>query len=122
MEKHFTLDKTLQGNDHYHAMDSYDAEEILAAIERINCLKGTGELQALASEQAARENARRSIVAAVDISEGTVLTEDMLTFKRPGTGISPHDLPMLLGKVAGEQIQKDSIMKWDMVKNPTTIR
>ena len=53
----------------------------------------------------------------MDISEGAILTEDMLTFKRPGTGISPHDLPMLLGKVAGRQIQKDSIMKWDLVKD-----
>lgn len=121
VEKHFTLDKTLQGNDHYHAMDSHDAEKILASIEHIDRLKGAGNLQALPSEQAARENARRSIVAAVDISEGTVLTEDMLTFKRPGTGISPHDLPLVLGKVAGSQIQKDSIMKWNMVKDSTAI-
>lgn len=116
VEKHFTLDKTLQGNDHYHAMDPHDAEEILSAIEHIDCLKGAGGLQALPSEQAARENARRSIVAAIDISKGTVLTEDMLAFKRPGTGISPRDLSMVLGKVAEMEIKKDSLIKLAMLK------
>lgn len=116
VEKHFTLDKTLQGNDHYHAMDPHDAEEILSAIEHIDCLKGAGGLQVLPSEQAARENARRSIVAAIDISKGTVLTEDMLAFKRPGTGISPRDLSMVLGKVAEMEIKKDSLIKLAMLK------
>ena len=115
VEKHFTLDKTLQGNDHYHAMDPHDAEEILAAIEHIDCLKGTANLEALPSEQAARENARRSIVAAVDISEGTILTEDMLTFKRPGTGISPRDLPKIVGRAARIDIKKDSLLNWQML-------
>ena len=115
VEKHFTLDKTLQGNDHYHAMDSHDAEEILAAIEHIDCLKGTANLEALPSEQAARENARRSIVAAVDISEGTILTEDMLTFKRPGTGISPRDLKKIVGRTARTDIKKDSVLSWQML-------
>ena len=115
VEKHFTLDKTLQGNDHYHAMDPHDAEEILAAIEHIDCLKGTANLEALPSEQAARENARRSIVAAVDISEGTILTEDMLTFKRPGTGISPRDLPKIVGRAARTDIKKDFLLNWQML-------
>ena len=115
VEKHFTLDKTLQGNDHYHAMDPHDAEEILAAIEHIDCLKGTANLEALPSEQAARENARRSIVAAVDISEGTILTENMITFKRPGTGISPRDLPRIVGRTARTDIKKDSVLNWQML-------
>ena len=115
VEKHFTLDKTLQGNDHYHAMDPHDAEEILAAIEHIDCLKGTANLEALPSEQAARENARRSIVAAVDISEGTILTENMITFTRPGTGISPRDLPRIVGRTARTDIKKDSVLNWQML-------
>ena len=121
IEKHFTLDKTLQGNDHYHAMDSHDAGEILQEIRRIEYLKGRAEIQALPSEQAARENARRSIVAAVDISKGTILTEDMLMFKRPGTGISPRDLSMVIGKVAEIEIKKDSIVKMDMLKSTLRI-
>lgn len=116
VEKHFTLDKTLRGNDHYHAMDPHDATEILQGIQRLERLKGMPEICVLPTEETARENARRSIVAAIDISEGAVLTEDMLIFKRPGTGISPRDLPVVLGKVARTEIRKDSLVKLDMLK------
>ena len=115
IEKHFTLDKTLVGNDHYHAMDPHDAEVILQGIQHIERLKGSAELHSLSTEQAARENARRSIVAAVDISAEDILTEKMLTFKRPGTGISPRDLPKIVGRVARTDIKKDSLLNWQML-------
>lgn len=115
IEKHFTLDKTLVGNDHYHAMDPHDAEAILQGIQHIERLKGSAELHSLSTEQAARENARRSIVAAVDISAGDILTEKMLTFKRPGTGISPRDLPRIVGRAARTDIKKDSLLNWQML-------
>ena len=115
IEKHFTLDKTLVGNDHYHAMDPHDAEVILQGIRHIERLKGSAELHSLSTEQAARENARRSIVAAVDISAEDILTEKMLTFKRPGTGISPRDLPKIVGRVARTDIKKDSLLNWQML-------
>lgn len=116
VEKHFTVDKTLTGNDHYHAMDPHDAERILTAIDRIDQLKGSGDLCALSSESKARENARRSIVAAVDISVGTKITEEMLTFKRPGQGISPSQIADVVGKQAKEDIEKDVVMKWEMLE------
>ena len=115
IEKHFTLDKTLVGNDHYHAMDPHDAEAILQGIRHIERLKGSAELHSLSTEQAARENARRSIVAAVDISAGDILTEKMLTFKRPGTGISPRDLKKIVGRTARTDIKKDSVLSWQML-------
>lgn len=115
IEKHFTLDKTLVGNDHYHAMDPHDAEAILQGIQHIERLKGSAELHSLSTEQAARENARRSIVAAVDISAGDILTEKMLTFKRPGTGISPRDLKKIVGRTARTDIKKDSVLNWQML-------
>lgn len=116
VEKHFTVDKTLQGNDHYHAMDPYDAEKILAAIYHIDEIKGKDKLCALESEQAARENARRSIVAAVDIPAGTMILEEMLTFKRPGHGISPKDLTNILGKRAKEDIEMDAVLEYKMLE------
>lgn len=116
VEKHFTVDKTLQGNDHYHAMDPHDAERILAAIAWVDELQGRGDLRALETEQPARENARRSIVAAVDIPAGAAITEDMLTFKRPGTGISPRDLPRVTGKRAVKAIDRDTVLMEDMVE------
>lgn len=116
IEKHFTLDKKLTGNDHYHAMDAHDAEEILKEIEFIDTLKGNSDLVCLKTEQSARTNARRSIVSNVDILKGTKITEKMVTFKRPGTGISPMDINKLIGKIAKETIKEDTILQWEMVK------
>ena len=67
VEKHFTLDKKLPGNDHYHAMDPHDAEEILKEIEYVGMLKGNGDLVCLESESTARLNARRSVVTTCNI-------------------------------------------------------
>lgn len=111
IEKHFTLDKTLKGNDHYHAMDPEDAKRILEGIELLDQIRGCGEICSLETEAAARKNARRSIVSSADIAKGTVITEDMLTFKRPGTGISPGRLSEVVGKSAAADIAEDTILE-----------
>lgn len=111
VEKHFTLDKTLPGNDHYHAMDPSDARKIINGIEFVESLLGNAELGFSETETAARLNARRSIVSAVDIPAGTAITQDMLTFKRPGTGISPQKIDEVIGKVAAVDITEDTILQ-----------
>ncbi len=116
IEKHFTLDKTLKGNDHYHAMDPSDAKKILEAIERMDMLRGSGELVSLESEASARLNARRSLVAAKRIAEGELVTRDKLTFKRPGTGISPTEIGMVIGRTAACEIAEDTILQPDMLR------
>ena len=115
VEKHFTLDKTLKGNDHYHAMDPEDAKRILGSIVKMDMLRGEGDLKCLDTEGAARMNARRSLVANVDIAEGAVITEDMLTFKRPGTGIAPSRIAEVIGKKATVFIAEDTILQEDMI-------
>lgn len=117
VEKHFTLDKTLKGNDHYHAMDPEDAKLILKAIDRMDMLRGNGALKCLDTEGAARQNARRSIVSYGDIKKGEVITKDMLTFKRPGTGISPDRIDEVVGKVALIDIVDDTILQENMIDN-----
>ena len=114
IEKHYTLDKTLSGNDHYHAMDEKDAANIIAAIEYIDKLRGNGDLKCLETEKTARLNARRSLVAACDIPAGTVITAEMLTFKRPGTGILAEKYSEMIGKVAKVHILEDDILKDEM--------
>lgn len=116
VEKHFTLDKTLPGNDHYHAMDPADARKIIDGIEFIDKIRGSFEIQCLESEQAARTNARRSLVASKDIKKGEIITKEMLTFKRPGTGISPAEIENIIGRVAKQTIIEDSILQLDMFK------
>lgn len=117
VEKHFTLDKTLKGNDHYHAMDPKDAENIISSIEKLDVLRGSGELVCLETEGAARKNARRSIVSSCDIKKGSIITEEMLTYKRPGTGISPDRMPEILGLKAAVDIEEDTILKESMFVN-----
>lgn len=111
VEKHFTLDKTLPGNDHYHAMDPNDARKIISGIEFVESLLGSSELGFSETEAAARLNARRSIVAATDIPAGTIIIREMLTFKRPGTGISPQKINAVVGKTAAVDISEDTILQ-----------
>lgn len=115
VEKHFTLDKTLKGNDHYHAMDPEDAKRIIKGIEEIEMFRGSGEIVCLESEKTARQNARRSLVASQIIREGEEITTNMLTFKRPGTGISPERINEIVGMKAKCDIPEDTILTEDML-------
>lgn len=116
IEKHFTLDKTLKGNDHYHAMDPKDLREIREGLDFISQIAGSGELHCLESEAAARRNARRSLVTNGSIPKGTVITREMLTFKRPGTGISPSKIESVIGKKAAVDLNDDTILTEDMIQ------
>ncbi len=114
IEKHFTLDKELKGNDHYHAMDPDDAKHILAEIQNIEKICGNGELKCLPSEIKARENARRSLVAACDIPKGTVITETMITWKRPGKGITVDMFDKIVGKCVKKDVKCDDVLHYNV--------
>ena len=116
LEKHFSHDKTLPGNDHYHAMDYQDLQHFWRRLERTFGLLGTFEMKALESEAPARANARRSLVAARAISEGQVIVAEDLTWKRPASGISPKDISQVIGKKASRAIEEDEVMKWQMIQ------
>jgi sialic acid synthase SpsE len=115
IEKHFTLDKTLKGNDHYHAMDPSDLEKLIQNIDLYERISGTPHKAPLECEGAARQQARRSIVALLDIAKGETITRDKITFKRPGTGISPALIEVVLGRIARRDIREDALISWDDV-------
>lgn len=115
VEKHFTLDKTLPGNDHYHAMDSDDARHILEGIAFVEAISGSPDLVFSETEAVARLNARRSIVTKGAIPAGTVVRADMATFKRPGTGIAPSQLEKVIGRKALVDIDDDTVLQWHML-------
>lgn len=115
VEKHFTLDKSLAGNDHYHAMDPDDVVRMKEGVAWIESLLGEAELVHSETENVARLNARRSIVAAVDIGAGTTIENSHLTFKRPGTGISPSDLRTVVGRRAVVNICEDTLIEPEML-------
>lgn len=116
IEKHYTLDKTLSGNDHYHAMDPEDARRILEQIANVEMISGSSQIKCLETELKARQNARRSIVAAVSLKRGTIIEETMLTFKRPGTGISPTSFQEIVGRKCVVDIEEDTILSEDMLQ------
>lgn len=114
IEKHFTLDKTLKGNDHYHAMDEKDAAKIIESINYLKRIRGNYDIVCLESERTARSNARRSLVSSCNIEQGTVITEEMLTFKRPASGIGADAYDSLIGKTASVDIEEDTVLQWEM--------
>jgi len=114
IEKHFTHDKTLLGNDHYHAMDKEDLRIFHHNLDEIIQLFGTFEVTYDPSEEVARKNARRSLVAKNDIPLGTVISAGDITWKRPASGISPQFINQIIGKVPLYAIDEDSILVWEM--------
>ncbi len=114
VEKHFTLDKTLPGNDHYHAMDPEDAKKIVEGVKFIQSIRGSYEIKHLESEVVSRKNARRSLVSNLDIKAGVAITKEMLTFKRPGTGIPPAEIDNLIGRKSKIDIKEDTILQFNM--------
>ena len=114
LEKHFTLDKTLQGNDHYHAMDPDDVIKFRENVNFLSKINGMKNKQPLICESSSRKQARRSIVAARDIKKGDVITSEDLTFKRPGTGIYPSEIDEVIGKTAKVDISEDELLDFDM--------
>ena len=116
LEKHFTIDKTLQGNDHYHAMDPDDVIRFKWNVNFLSKINGMKNKQPLICESSSRRQARRSIVAARDISKGEIISENDLTFKRPGTGIYPSEIDNVVGKTAKVDISEDVLIDFDMLE------
>lgn len=116
IEKHFTHDKKLPGNDHYHAMDKEDLKLFRTNLERTFEILGSFKIEALEDEASARANARRSLVALKDIPKGKMIEKEDLTFKRPAHGVSPKFIDEIVGKTALVDIKDDDVIKWDMFR------
>ena len=115
LEKHFTLDKSLPGNDHSHSMDPEDVMVFKTNIGFLSQIKGMKNKQPLICESSAKRDARKSIVITRDIKKGDVITSDLLTFKRPGIGLSPAEIDEVIGKTALVDIPKDTLIDFDMI-------
>ncbi len=89
IEKHFTLDKDLPGPDHRISLTPDELKTMVRCIRNVEAALGDGRKSATAGEEEAKKIARKSIVAACDIPAGTVITRELLTCKRPGTGLPP---------------------------------
>lgn len=115
IEKHFTLDKTLPGNDHYHAGDPGDFKRAIANFRWIDMVLGNGEKTVLACERVPRREARRSLVLTRDIKAGEIISAEDIMAKRPGTGISPEYTEIVVGRTVKRDLEEDTILRWDMI-------
>lgn len=116
IEKHFTLDRTMDGPDHPFAIEPGELDEMVRQIRDVEAALGDGrKLGPSQEEQEFYTKARRSLHAAVDIPSGTVISEEMLASKRPGYGILPKDLEHVVGRTAKGTIEADSWITWDML-------
>jgi sialic acid synthase SpsE len=118
VEKHFTNDKSLPGNDHYHAMDKQDCLNFISRVKHIELLLGDSTIkQPLPSEKLSIRNARRSIVIEGGVRKGDKLSEKNITYKRPGTGISPIHWDDVIGKTVTRDLEDDHILQWSDLEN-----
>lgn len=100
IEKHFTLDKHMTGPDHSASLEPEELKKMVDSIRRVQLALGNGEKTPTPSEERNRKAARKSIVAKKYIKKGDLFTEENITVKRPGDGISPMDWFDTLGKIA----------------------
>lgn len=121
IEKHFTLDKTLPGPDHVASVTPNEFSQLCSDVRRAEVMLGNYEKTVTASEHKNKFLARKSIVAKRDIKKGEIFSEENITCKRPGNGISPMHWYGVLGKTATSDFQRDELItcpnyKWENYK------
>lgn len=115
IETHFTLDRSLPGNDHYHALDPRDLARLVRELAELRTLLGEPVKRVLDLELPARTGARRSVVARVDIPRGTPLSQELLDVKRPGGGVPPVFFDDPSEWRAAVDIAEDTTLEWQML-------
>jgi N-acetylneuraminate synthase len=111
IEKHFTLDRSLPGPDHKASLEPGELKEMVNAIRTVELALGDGKKRPAPSEQRNILVARKSLVAAKNICKGETFTEENLTTKRPGNGISPMEYWDWLGRKADQDYQADALIQ-----------
>jgi N-acetylneuraminate synthase/N,N'-diacetyllegionaminate synthase len=120
IERHFTLDKHLPGPDHSCSSDPSEFASLVKQIRDVERSLGSGVKYPTEIELQNALGMRRSIVAKTRIRAGQIVTEEMITFKRPATGLSPDLLPDILGQVATCHIEPDQMLSREMFRAKET--
>ena len=114
IEKHFTVDRKLPGVDQSISVEPQELKQLKSDLVHVVKILGENKKQTQPSEVPVKRSARRSLVARLDISAGTELTAEMISFKRPGTGISPVEINTVLGKPCKRDIRAEEVLTWDI--------
>lgn len=115
IEKHFTLDVSLPGPDHRFSADPRTLRALVEGVRDVEAALGRSVFTLGAEEEAMRRDCRRSIVARVPIAPGTKLTPELLTLKRPGTGIPPRDWNTVVGRTTRIPLAAEETVTWEAV-------
>ncbi|MEM9680415.1 MAG: N-acetylneuraminate synthase family protein [Bacteroidota bacterium] len=114
IEKHFTLDRDLEGPDHAFAIEPQELGDMVSKIRDIELGMGDGIKNGPRPEEMEfYEKARRSIIAKRNISKGEAINNDNIIIKRPGNGIHPSYLDVIIGRIATKNIKIDTPITWD---------
>jgi len=113
VEKHFTFNKKIKGNDHYHSADKKDLIKLCKVLKEVKIIMGSSK-KSNPCRKKSRIFARRSIVAANFIAANKKIKITELTFKRPGTGTEPFNLSKVVRKISKTNIKKVALIKYDV--------
>ena len=116
VEKHYTLDRNMTGSGHAFSVTPDDLKKLIENIRITEQVLGSSKIAVYPEEEAARINARRSLVAERDIKKGNVITTDMIGIKRPGNGIPADRIDEVIGRIAKKDIKKDEQISFEQLE------
>ena len=113
IEKHFTLDRQMQGPDHRVSLEPDELQKMVQAIRNVEKSLGDGRKKRTVSEEKNCWIVRKSIVAKCSIKSGEIFSEKNITVKRPGNGISPMKWHEVIGQTAQQDYEEDELIRWE---------
>ncbi len=116
IEKHFTIDKRMKGPDHRASLSASELKNMIEAIRHVEMALGDGKKETTICEKNNIVIARKSVVAARDITAGRKITEQDVCIKKPGFGIKPKDIDKIPGRRARKHIMRDEVITWDKIE------
>ena len=116
IEKHITLDKNMEGGDHRSSLEPHEFKDMVLKIRRLKIALGDGVKKCMPSEKNVRDVARKSIVSRRKIKKNQFIENDDIAIKRPGTGIKPGLLGIVIGSRVKEDIQADTMIEWHQIE------
>jgi N-acetylneuraminate synthase len=111
VEKHFTLDKSMEGPDHKASIEPYELKRLVGSVRNVEAALGSSEKVVMASERGTRQVSRKRIVAGRDLNPGETLTPESLALKRSSKGLDPSFFEKLIGKKLKRALKKDEAIK-----------
>jgi N,N'-diacetyllegionaminate synthase len=114
IEKHFTLDRALPGPDHAASLEPHELTSCVRECREVALALGEAEKRRSPVEEDTARVARRSVVVNTDIPAGEILTDAMLTSRRPGTGISPGRVDQIVGRRLKRAVSAGTVLAWEM--------